>query len=447
MTSVLLLLALGLAPAPAAPPAAPKPTAALYERLGGQPAIGAVVDEFLKRVALDKRINARFINTDFTALRINLVDFVCAATGGPCRYGGRDMQVAHAGLQVVEGEFVALVEDLAGALAALHVPKPEQGELLGALAPLKPKIVAPPPAAAAEHDPALVATARERVAALRAAGEVEAADLVEAAVAARVRGQRSYAEAVYSAAERLADPGKDLAGLEPLFRAGGPERIVTPLRTMAKDTPPQPKGAAGGSEEDAPDPRPRRASLSGRVRIAGKDSEAASSLVMLTPDGGRARPRSPKRRIIEQRGRQFAPRLLAIPVGSTVAFPNFDPVFHNVYSVSPARSFDLGIYKNGEAREVTFSKEGVIHIACNLHADMAASLVVVGAPHYAVSDASGRFRFRSLAPGRYTLKSVSDRTPESLSRVIDIKPGANEITLDLPAASAGAGTDKFGAPR
>src|SRR6266540_282301 len=77
MTSVLLLLALGLAPAPAAPPAAPKPTAALYERLGGQPAIGAVVDEFLKRVALDKRINARFINTDFTALRINLVDFVC----------------------------------------------------------------------------------------------------------------------------------------------------------------------------------------------------------------------------------------------------------------------------------------------------------------------------------------------------------------------------------
>lgn len=443
MTSVLLILALVLGPVPAAP----KPTAALYERLGGQPAIVAVVDEFLKRVAVDRRINARFINTDLAALRGNLVDFVCSATGGPCRYGGRDMQMAHAGMQVVEGEFVALVEDLAGALDALHVPKPEQGELLGALAPLKPKIVAPPPAAAAEHDPALVASARERVATLRAAGSVEAADLLEAAVAARLRGQRSYAEAVYSAAERLVDPGKDLAGLEPLFRAGGPERIITPLRMMAKDTPPQPKGAAGGFEEHAPDARPRRASLSGQVRIAGKDSDAALSLVTLTPESGSARPRPAKHRIIEQRGRQFAPRLLVVPIGSTVAFPNFDPVFHNVYSVSPARSFDLGIYKNGQAREVTFSKEGIVQIACNLHADMAASLVVVGAPYYAVSDASGRFRFRSLAPGRYTLKGVSDRNPEPVSQVIDIKSGANEITVELPGSSAGGGTDKFGAPR
>jgi plastocyanin len=169
---------------------------------------------------------------------------------------------------------------------------------------------------------------------------------------------------------------------------------------------------------------------------------------MLTPKAGSYAKRKAKQRVIEQRERQFAPRFMAIPLGSTVSFPNFDPIYHNVFSLSAARRFDLGIYKNGETREVTFSKEGIIRLGCNLHANMSASLVVVGAPHYVVVDASGKFRFRSLAPGKYTMKSWSDRSAEPVTQSIEINPGENTIALDLPVAAGGdLGTDKFGVPR
>src|SRR5262245_65844403 len=199
----------GGAPPPAKvstpPPAAPsKP---LFDRLGGKPAIEAVVDEFLKRVAADKRINGRFFNTDLARLRGLLVEFVCSATGGPCQYTGRDMKTAHAGFQLVEEEFNALVEDLVGALDKFKVPKKEKDEILGALGPLAKDIVNPPAAEAAQHDAALAKKATEKAAELRKAGKADVADLLEVAVAARVRGQRNYAEQLYSAAERLAPAG------------------------------------------------------------------------------------------------------------------------------------------------------------------------------------------------------------------------------------------------
>jgi hemoglobin len=428
-----------------APPATGK--ASLYDRLGGKPAISAVIDEFLKRVVADKRINTRFMNVDVAYLRGNLIDFVCLATGGPCQYGGRDMQGAHSGMQVVDEEFGALVEALAGALGALKVPKAEQDELLGALGPLKPQIVSPPPAAAAKHDPALARAAQEKAAALRKAGKPEAADMLEAAVTARTRGQRSYAEQLYSATERLLEP-EGLPALEPLFREGAPERIKTALKTAPKDSAPQPKTAVGGSDEDEPDAKPKRGSLAGSVTIGGKVGEGTYALVMLTPKAGGYAKRKAKQRVIEQRERQFAPRFMAIPLGSTVSFPNFDPIFHNVFSLSAARRFDLGIYKNGETREVTFNKEGIIRLGCNLHSNMKASLVVVGAPHYVVADAAGKFRFRSLAPGKYTMKSWSDRSTDPVTQTIEIASGENTVALDLPVAAAGEmGTDKFGVPR
>jgi hemoglobin len=415
--------------------------------LGGKPAISAVIDEFLKRVVADKRINTRFMNVDVADLRGNLIDFVCVATGGPCQYAGRDMHGAHGGMQIVDEEFDALVGALAGALGALNVPKAEQDELLGALGPLKPQIVSPPPAAAAKHDPALAKAAQDKAAALRKAGKADAADLLEAAVVARTRGQRSYAEQLYSATERVLEP-EGLPALEPLFREGAPERIKTALKTAPKDAAPQPKTAVGGSEEDEPDAKPKRGSLAGTVTIGGKSGENTYALIMLTPKTGGYAKRKAKQRVIEQRERQFAPRFMAIPLGSTVSFPNFDPIYHNVFSLSAARRFDLGIYKNGETREVTFSKEGIIRLGCNLHANMSASLVVVGAPHYVVVDASGKFKFRSLAPGKYTMKSWSDRSAEPVTQSIEINPGENTIALDLPVAAGGdLGTDKFGVPR
>ena len=113
----------------------------LYERLGGQEAIALVVDDFVARCAKDDRINAKFGRTDIVRLKKMLVDQVCKATGGPCTYTGRDMKETHTGMGVTAGEFNALVEDLVASLDNFGVPKPDQDELLGQLAPMKGDIV------------------------------------------------------------------------------------------------------------------------------------------------------------------------------------------------------------------------------------------------------------------------------------------------------------------
>jgi hemoglobin len=113
----------------------------LYDRLGGKPAITAVVDEFVGNVAADNRINGRFANANIPRLKQMLVDQICQGTGGPCTYSGRDMMSAHRGMNISDAEFGALVEDLVKALDKFKVPEKEKGELLAALGPMKPQIV------------------------------------------------------------------------------------------------------------------------------------------------------------------------------------------------------------------------------------------------------------------------------------------------------------------
>lgn len=116
----------------------------LYERLGGLDAIKAVIGEFAARVLADGRINKKFAKTDATRLTHFLVEQVCAATGGPCKYTGNSMKKSHRNMKVTEGEFNALVEDLVGALDKFNVPATEKNELLTALAAMKGDIVEVP---------------------------------------------------------------------------------------------------------------------------------------------------------------------------------------------------------------------------------------------------------------------------------------------------------------
>jgi hemoglobin len=134
-----LLLALGLNACTGAP--AKPMTKSLYERLGGQPAITAVVEDFVGNVAADARINGFFAKTDIQRLKTLLVEQICAGTGGPCKYTGRTMRDAHAGMGVGDTHFAALVEDLVKTLDKLGVPAGEKNELLGILGPMKADIV------------------------------------------------------------------------------------------------------------------------------------------------------------------------------------------------------------------------------------------------------------------------------------------------------------------
>jgi hemoglobin len=131
---VALALGLGVATAQAA-------EKSLYDRLGGKKAITAVVAEFVGNVGADARINGRFAHTDLTHLKKMLVAQICAGSGGPCKYTGKDMKAAHAGMNIQDAEFSALVEDLVKALDKFKVPEKEKNDLLGILGPMKPDIV------------------------------------------------------------------------------------------------------------------------------------------------------------------------------------------------------------------------------------------------------------------------------------------------------------------
>jgi len=412
----------------------------LFERLGGMPAITAVADEFVNRTTADPRIKDRFFNTDADNLKRLLAEFVCMATGGPCKYSGRDMVTAHAGMDLVDDEFTALVENLAGALDKFNVPAKEKGELLGALGPLKPQIVA-----AADKltpmDAAKLAKVTELAAKL---DNKDASDLLTMAVTAGGRGQKSYAEQLFTRAEMLVG-AKPLASIASTFRAGAPPRITSALKALPADTAPQPV-SVGGSDVDEPDAKPARGSLKGSLVVDGK-APSGLGVVMLWPEKG-GKKRKPKQRVIEQRDKVFAPHVMAVPVGSTVAFPNFDGIFHNVFSLSKSKPFDLGMYKNGEAREMKFDKPGIVRIGCNLHASMSAYLIVVDAPHYAVAEADGSFKFNSLKPGKYKVEAWTESSAEPLKTTLVVKEGANESTLDLKAGAVQKiSPDKFGAAR
>jgi hemoglobin len=115
--------------------------ASLYDRLGGKDAITLVVDQFVANVAADDRINGRFAGSDLDRLEAQLVDQICEASGGPCTYTGEDMRTVHAGMNITDAEFSALVEDLVAALNQYNVPEQEQNELLSALGGMKDQIV------------------------------------------------------------------------------------------------------------------------------------------------------------------------------------------------------------------------------------------------------------------------------------------------------------------
>jgi hemoglobin len=122
-------------------PTPPSSSASLYDRLGGKPAITAVVDDFIGNVAADAAINRRFANANIPRLKGLLVDQICAASGGPCTYGGKDMVSAHKGMAITEAEFGALVGDLVKSLDKFKVPEKEKGDLLGALGSMKNAVV------------------------------------------------------------------------------------------------------------------------------------------------------------------------------------------------------------------------------------------------------------------------------------------------------------------
>jgi plastocyanin len=168
--------------------------------------------------------------------------------------------------------------------------------------------------------------------------------------------------------------------------------------------------------------------LRGKKRLPGEDS------VVWMP-GLRAPARAKDYVKVAQNKKQFEPRLAIVSVGSTVDFPNYDRVFHNVFSVSTARSFDLGLYRKGKSKAVRFDQPGLVQVYCNIHPHMAAYVMVVDSPIHGVADDQGRITLRDIPAGRRTIEGWNVRGG-FWSREVMIRAGRmTAVTVDLDISS------------
>ena len=132
---------------------------------------------------------------------------------------------------------------------------------------------------------------------------------------------------------------------------------------------------------------------------------------------------------MEQRDRMFVPSVLAVPVGAAVDFPNGDPFFHNVFSYSKTRRFDLGRYPQGQSASVTFDQAGIVPVFCEIHYTMRAYVHVLDTPYYAVTDEQRAFSIGGVRPGSYVLHVWQENLPEIRMPVL---VASEPLELEIP---------------
>jgi plastocyanin len=185
--------------------------------------------------------------------------------------------------------------------------------------------------------------------------------------------------------------------------------------------------------------------VSGVVRTTVRSGTVAATAIVYAEPIGATAPRQPGTFVLRQKNKTFLPRVLGVPAGSSIQFPNDDLIFHNVFSLSGPQPFDLGLYRSGEAPSRTFTQPGTYRVFCNIHPQMSALLVVVPTPHVALVGRDGRFVL-DLPPGRYRLTATSDRA-SAVSVDVVAEAGvstAADLTLDESKWVAVQHKNKFG---
>jgi plastocyanin len=135
---------------------------------------------------------------------------------------------------------------------------------------------------------------------------------------------------------------------------------------------------------------------------------------------------------IKQKGETFIPHVLPVVQGTTVDFPNQDPIFHNVFSLSGTKSFDLGRYPKGESRSVTFDQTGIVPVFCHLHSNMSAIVLVLDNPFFSIPDVEGQYRIENIPAGTYTIVGWHERS-EPVEQQVEVLPGQSvELNIIIP---------------
>lgn len=138
---------------------------------------------------------------------------------------------------------------------------------------------------------------------------------------------------------------------------------------------------------------------------------------------------APMRAEIRQRGENFVPRVVAVTVGSEVDFPNEDPLYHNVFSLSRVKTFDLGRYPRGKSRGQRFDKPGLVKVFCQIHSHMSATVMVFDHPWFSVPDEGGTFALPAVPPGMHQITAWHERLGDTTQQV-RVEPG-RPVTVDF----------------
>jgi plastocyanin len=182
--------------------------------------------------------------------------------------------------------------------------------------------------------------------------------------------------------------------------------------------------------------------IKGTVKVKGLRSPA-NVLVYLTKAPSGSMDLSKTNFVMDQRNLEFIPHVLPVLVGSTVQFPNNDKVDHNIFSMSRTKKFNLGSYKPGDSKAVLFEKPGIVELRCDVHAEMAAYILVMKNPYFAVTDINGHFEIldssyfkqaglegaTDLLPGKYSIKTWHEKLKTQKKAIVVAENG--EVTIQL----------------
>lgn len=170
--------------------------------------------------------------------------------------------------------------------------------------------------------------------------------------------------------------------------------------------------------------------------VSERESSELQNVVVFVrlPDGAAPAALPATRAVVRQTDEEFVPHVVAITRGSAVEFPNDDLVFHNVFSLSRASTFDLGRYPKGVTRTVSFRRPGIVKVYCHLHSHMSALVRVFDHPHFTVVGADGRFTLDGLPPGTYDVAAWHERVGEAAATVTVTAGADSVLSFSLPLA-------------
>jgi plastocyanin len=190
--------------------------------------------------------------------------------------------------------------------------------------------------------------------------------------------------------------------------------------------------SAAGAKKSAAEGAPPPGAVAGIATIE-KDGAAKAnrSNVVVYLENVPGPPSKPETKAIHQKDLTFSPGLMVVVKGSTVDFPNDDKVFHNVFSVSKGAKFDLGLYKSGTTKSVTFKEAGVVDVYCNIHPQMAAKIKIVDSVYYAVTGPDGAFKIKNVPPGTYPIVGWQAHGKEYRGEVTVPSGGTAQVQIAL----------------